>query len=68
MTRIPRPQRDHHPLQYYGIKHDPLFSTRRVVIDHFGYDARTTREVEETRSDKDFRPRCVNILKALLSP
>lgn len=52
-----RQQRPQHPkqgtLKSYGIKHDPDFSTRQTVIARFDYDARTVREVEETRSERN---------------
>lgn len=53
----PRQQRPQHPnqgtLKSYGIKHDPDFPARLNVMARFGYDARTIREVEETRSERN---------------
>lgn len=43
-----RSQRDRYGLKYYGISLDPVYVVRRAVIVHFGYDARTTREVDST--------------------
>lgn len=49
-----RIQRDpRRALSYYGFKGAV---TRLTIVAHFGYDARTPREIEETRSTEKQSP------------